>query len=348
MRLLFTLPQGPWPQVKVGRSISAHALCRALTWLGVEVALLAGQAPAQPSAMPEADTSLGYPVFHAADAAAALPAVANAWRPDRVVVRTTGLPDSPLMMATLAQGIPCAVFVDAVDGRTVDAAFPAHTVSARVANSRFTARRMNALFGGAWHVCPPIIDAADYLSGSQGPREGDEGTAQRVLFVNPVPSKGVELAFALAEACPEIGFDFVQSWPLQASWARQCESRARALPNVAWMQATDDMRPVYGRARLVLVPSISEETFGRVIVEAQVNGIPALASNRGALPEVLADAGVALDPHAGLSTWVAALRQMHRHPAPWATRAKQLGQQHAAAGPLIAGELMTYLATHAA
>jgi glycosyltransferase involved in cell wall biosynthesis len=39
------------------------------------------------------------------------------------------------------------------------------------------------------------------------------------------------------------------------------------------------------------MPSLWRESLGRVAIEAMANGIPVLASDRGALPETLGDAG---------------------------------------------------------
>jgi glycosyltransferase involved in cell wall biosynthesis len=39
--------------------------------------------------------------------------------------------------------------------------------------------------------------------------------------------------------------------------------------------------------RALIVPSVWEEPFGRVAAEAMINGIPALVSDRGALPEAV-------------------------------------------------------------
>ena len=57
-----------------------------------------------------------------------------------------------------------------------------------------------------------------------------------------------------------------------------------ALPNVTLHPSYPDMRAGQHSLKL-LVPSIYEETYGRVVTQAQVNGIPALASSRGGLPE---------------------------------------------------------------
>jgi glycosyltransferase involved in cell wall biosynthesis len=57
----------------------------------------------------------------------------------------------------------------------------------------------------------------------------------------------------------------------------------------------------------VVVPSVYPECFGRVAAEALVNGIPALVSDRGALPETVADGGRVIPLPASLSAATTAL-----------------------------------------
>jgi glycosyltransferase involved in cell wall biosynthesis len=56
-----------------------------------------------------------------------------------------------------------------------------------------------------------------------------------------------------------------------------------------------ERRMVYERARVLMLPSF-DEGFGIPAVEAMTVGVPVIASNRGALPEVIGDAGPLLDP----------------------------------------------------
>lgn len=55
------------------------------------------------------------------------------------------------------------------------------------------------------------------------------------------------------------------------------------------------LRELYAGARVLVMPSF-EEGFGLPVLEAMTAGVPVVASNRGALPEVLGDAGLLIDP----------------------------------------------------
>lgn len=131
---------------------------------------------------------------------------------------------------------------------------------------------------------------------------------QRVLFVNPQPEKGativVVLALLLEKRRPDIVFEVVES---RGGWAQMVHRVStalgfprEALGNVVVTPTTDDMRPVYGRARVLLAPSLGWESAGRVVAEAMLNGIPAIVSDNGGMPEIMGDGGVAIQFDAAL------------------------------------------------
>lgn len=125
---------------------------------------------------------------------------------------------------------------------------------------------------------------------------------ERVLFVNPRPEKGaaivVRLAMLLERCRPDIVFEVVES---RGGWAEMLRrvsgamgSPREVLDNVVVTPTTEDMRPVYGRARVLLAPSLWWESAGRVVAEAMLNGIPAIITDNGGMPEMMHDGGIVL------------------------------------------------------
>lgn len=307
MRLLFANPHPYLPDSTSGREISIHSL--ALRWRagGIEVAVFAERA--RLTGAFERDDSLGYPVFRAPQAVAAFSAVLAEWRPD-VAIYPFGPRSMPLAALGLQAGVKAVLHVTNIEASDLSAHPLARPDIALIANSDFTARRIETLLGIRPPVVPPLIEPERYrvenLKGSKG---GDS-----VLLVNPSLRKGTELFFRLAAARPDIPFLAVESWTISEVWRTVLMNRARALGNVALWPMVEDMREAYAQARLVLMPSIHEETFGRVIAEAQVSGIPALVSDRGALPETLGGGGLVVPLDAGITAWSEALHHLWSDP----------------------------------
>ncbi|EFK06507.1 glycosyltransferase, group 1 family protein [delta proteobacterium NaphS2] len=65
--------------------------------------------------------------------------------------------------------------------------------------------------------------------------------------------------------------------------------------NVALLSFISDMKAFYGQIDLLLVPSVCEEAFGRVILEAAASGIPVIANQVGGIPEALGPSGVLIE-----------------------------------------------------
>jgi glycosyltransferase involved in cell wall biosynthesis len=140
-----------------------------------------------------------------------------------------------------------------------------------------------------------------------------------VTFVNPQPEKGVfvfaRIADELGRRRPDIPFLVVEGRG-QASWLSRTGLDLVSRGNVFVMANTPDPRQFYSVSRLILMPSLGQETFGRVAAEALLNGIPVLASRRGALPETLQNAGFLFDVPA---TYTPQTRQLPTaaEVAPW-------------------------------
>jgi glycosyltransferase involved in cell wall biosynthesis len=119
-----------------------------------------------------------------------------------------------------------------------------------------------------------------------------------VTFINPVPDKGLTLfARLVAESLrklPQAEFLVVEGRWTQADVAR-AGLRLDRIPNVKVLPHQKDIKTIYTETLLLLYPSFWVEAFGRTIVEAQMNGIPVLASRWGGIPEALNGGGFIFD-----------------------------------------------------
>lgn len=292
------------PDTRGGLQTTTDELCLALRDKGVGVTVLCGAVDDAPA---RRDLSLGYPVIRAADALAALPLVAAALEPTVIVVQS-GYALAAMLAGALETGCPTAVYLHNVELHRIGGTLPPDPHILYLANSRFTADRWRALFGIAAHVLPPVVRPARYQAA---------GTGERVLFVNPVPEKGIERVADLAAANPDVPFLIAESWQIGEDWRTWLRQRFGGLANVEWRPATDDVRGLFAQARLLLMPSVWEEAYGRTVVEAQLSGLPAVASNRGALADTVGRGGRVLDLHAPLEDWSHALRSLYFDKAVW-------------------------------
>jgi glycosyltransferase involved in cell wall biosynthesis len=115
-----------------------------------------------------------------------------------------------------------------------------------------------------------------------------------VTFINPQPDKGAtvfaRIALELNRRRPDIPLLVVEGRGTSDTLAHLPVDLS-GLTNLNRMANTPDPRDFYRVTRVVLMPSLWRESLGRVPIEAMANGIPVLASDRGALPETLGDAG---------------------------------------------------------
>ena len=169
--------------------------------------------------------------------------------------------------------------------------------------SEFTAEQFRQVHGLDSTVIRPIFRSEEYKTEVRG---------RHVTFINPVAEKGVDLALQIAALCPDIPFVFVVGWPLGLKGSRQLRSQLRKTPNVRLQKSTYDIRTVHQKTRILLVPTslLWEETWGRVASEAQINGIPVVASNHGALPESVGTGGILLDYKRPAEEWASVIRRL--------------------------------------
>jgi glycosyltransferase involved in cell wall biosynthesis len=196
-----------------------------------------------------------------------------------------------------AHGVPTVLYLH--DAGAVDLAIDRHADVAAVAAVSAFLSGLLAARGAVADVIYPLVDARDYRVNT---------TRRRVLFVNPVVGKGLETARALAALEPQIDFAWTQCYKLRPERVEDLEFEARRLGNVEFRPPVLEPAALYGDARVLLVPSVECEAYGRVAREALTSGIPVIASVVGGLPESVGGGGVLMAPGATPEEWADSLR----------------------------------------
>jgi glycosyltransferase involved in cell wall biosynthesis len=228
----------------------------------------------------------------------------EAFRPDVVLGDSSA--DCPFFRQALARGYPCIYLARSVPTIGNPSIIPHNLFFA--GNSPYTASILEAITGRATEVVHPMVLAADYRAEQREPKF--------VTFINPVLQKGVSIALEVARRMPGTRFLFVKGrWPFAHPKTSETLLRpALELPNVEVWQHQLDMRAVYRVTRVLFAPSQFLETFGRVIIEAHINGIPVVAANVAGIPYTLGEGGILVEPKHDVEAYVEALQQLERDP----------------------------------
>jgi glycosyltransferase involved in cell wall biosynthesis len=324
-RVVFVIRAAYLPGTITGANVSVHALCGRLKTHGIEPLVVCGadNGPLPPNAPP-----LGYTVLRLAEPLAAMLEVMERLAPDAVVVYGTQAAAHALRLTAARPRRLHFYFTTTFYGYPAPSE-PAPQLRYAV-NSPFLADFARAYLGFPVALVPPLFEPEAYRCDRFGERGGDE-----ILFVNPVAAKGARLVAEIARRLPHRRFLIVPSWPDQQALPHV----DFALPNVEWHDVTNDMRTVYARTKLLLMPTIMEEGWGRTVSEAQLSGIPAIVSDRGGLPETVGAGGRVLSLAEPAERWCDAIEALMGNGAAYAA-ASAAALQHAARPDLAPAAVM--------
>ncbi|HZJ26312.1 MAG TPA: glycosyltransferase [Acidimicrobiia bacterium] len=229
-----------------------------------------------------------------------LPAVCRSFRPDVVVAASVSRTGWRRMRTWLSEhGIASVLYIreEAALGHLGISHAPPDLL---LANAHTYADQAEAL-GFPATMVPSVVTLDDYVV---------ESSRTHALFINPVDTYGVDRALALATARPDIPFSFVEWWDLGDDGRAALRAELAGRPNVELRPSVSDPAKLYTDARLLLTP-YTLDMRPRVVLEAQVNGIPVLATDLPALSETVGPGGVLVAPDAPIDDWIAALGTLY-------------------------------------
>lgn len=145
------------------------------------------------------------------------------------------------------------------------------------------------------------VEVDRFSPGEGSARQRAAGPASEPLQVGYVgrlePHKGVDVLIRAVAATPGVQLEIVGDGPDRA--ALECGAQVAGISDrvcFTGFREQGELADVYRGFDVVVVPSLVTpswiEQFGRVAVEAMASGAVVVASDSGALPEVVGDAGV--------------------------------------------------------
>jgi glycosyltransferase involved in cell wall biosynthesis len=311
MRILFVTERQYLPQLTGGIEIAMHEFSLSLKNLGDETAVLSAlsrhdllgfwtwiKCMLAVNGMVAVDHVMKYPVYRRNLTASVIIEILKRFRPERIIVHIFNNIDIAVSFQRF--GIPTAIHLhDLTFEKILEADKNLQSLHI-ICASKFIADRLRRFCGIDGVVILNPIDPTRYRVPYSG---------KKVVLINPQPIKGLEIGLKLAQNFKNIPFLFVDAWASRKdrSTYRHC---AKNLLNIEWCESVADMRKIYRQARILIVPSQCEEGWGRVVSEAQVSGIPILASNLGGLKESVGYGGMLL-PHDNFQAWRETLEQMY-------------------------------------
>ncbi|MBN1354200.1 MAG: glycosyltransferase family 4 protein [Candidatus Omnitrophica bacterium] len=158
-----------------------------------------------------------------------------------------------------------------------------------VANSRYMADRVRQEFG-----CDKIIALSTVDIGSlDSIKTPPVSERPYITLVGSSEVKGISIFKRIARLLPRYKFLLIGR-----SYSHHTEG------NITYHGFVNDIVELFRKTRILLVPSVWIEAFGRVSVEAQALGIPVIVSRRGGLPETVPSAEYTVSDYRNADVWI--------------------------------------------
>lgn len=147
--------------------------------------------------------------------------------------------------------------------------------------SGFINRKLLSDYGQKSFDLPPLIDFDRYR-----PQKAGRANPGFITLINGAPHKGLIIFLSLAKNLPRRKFLVRGRRALIQPYLEK-----NGISNVIIDDRTEDISSIYRKTRILLVPSLCDDAFARVVTEAMINGIPVIANDVGGIKTALNGAG---------------------------------------------------------
>jgi glycosyltransferase involved in cell wall biosynthesis len=163
--------------------------------------------------------------------------------------------------------------------------------SSIISTNEFDANVVAETFGRRPEINYIPVKIDDYVADGWNP--------SKLTLINPRDKhKGLDMFLEIARSFPAEEFQIAGTL-YDASKTDEIVQ----LENVEYLGWCDDMQSVYANTKLLIIPSTYQEGGPRIIAEAFANGIPAIGSDLGGIPDYIGDGGDVVENYTDLIAW---------------------------------------------
>ncbi|MGF1760320.1 glycosyltransferase family 4 protein [Photobacterium sagamiensis] len=141
---------------------------------------------------------------------------------------------------------------------------------------------------------------------TEGKMQTDLCKAKYITMVGDSGVKGIDTFLKIANLMPREQFRVV---------GRNLQKKQQG--NILFHPFFRDVADMYSTSKLLLVPSIWQEAFGKVSVEAASHGIPVIVSNRGGLPETVCSNELIVQDYLNPLSWQSRINKILKDNEAW-------------------------------
>ena len=164
-------------------------------------------------------------------------------------------------------------------------------VTSIIANSKYSCDVVEKIYNKPCDILYPTFESVNIK---------EYNNNGYILFIKPTLIKGVKIVIDIARKMNNKKFLIVGE--INGAHLSIVNSMCNII-HIPHIDGTNKMNELYSGASVVIVPSIILEGFGRVPIEAMLNGVPVISSSRGGLKESNY-AGIVIQDYNNIDEWV--------------------------------------------